>query len=164
MRFIIWYDKATFSIPGGSICTPDIYTWLHVTGSHISRDMRPGGRISLEIFGRGDPSNVGAYIATTPVINPSTALNNVDVGRKTRFMLNLHSYNYTPLECIHDSYGCSGDNSRLLSTRCSLAHQYFSTRYHIICRLQIHFNYKGFTNIIIHETLISYLKILALWA
>ena len=26
------------------------------TGSHIARDMRPGGPISLEISGRGDPT------------------------------------------------------------------------------------------------------------
>ena len=38
------------------------------TGSHISSDMRPGGRISLEIWDRGDPKLWGAHFSTTPVL------------------------------------------------------------------------------------------------
>ena len=36
------------------------------TGAHITRDMRPGGPISLGIWDQGAPKVWGAYITTTP--------------------------------------------------------------------------------------------------
>ena len=41
-------------------------TGLHI--SHISSDMRPGGRISLEISDRGDPKLWGTHFSTTPFV------------------------------------------------------------------------------------------------
>ena len=48
------------------------------TGAHIARDMRPGGPISLGIWGRGAPKAWGAYITTTTVtikVAPTHTLN-----------------------------------------------------------------------------------------